>query len=388
METKQDLAVVEESSEGKYFNTGSGLLNLALTGDIRKGYTVGKITNIFGDSSSGKTLLTLEAAIAIIGLHGEGSKYNLIDYIDCEAAFNYAYAKSLGLDMRKVDMHTDVRTIGNFVELVKAICAKKQGSLIILDSLDALSSQEEIDRDFEKGSYNMGRQKDLGIFFRTCSSLLVESDVSLIIISQIRDNVGAGLYEPKYRRSGGKALDFYCTNILRIVSTGKLVDRATDLEYGVATKVLVTKNKESVPRRVIEFNILHTFGVADIDSLVAYYTGRVKNLPGLVEDGKWLKISDTLSFYLEVKASGWYSICLHRVADGKEEYIGEYEKKLRALALSQFIDSNEVVYAALYSAVQKIWELSERRAFKSAVGDRNKRVPGVIDMGQAGIGLD
>ena len=131
----------------EYIDSGSTLLNLALTGLPNGGWPVGRISNVIGDSSTGKTMLATEAAMSLLDNSPKGVKPRVV-YYETEAAFDMDYAAKLGLDTKRVEF-LQGRTIENFKDDVEKVLDEmikdgKGRGLIILDSLDSISSDDEL----------------------------------------------------------------------------------------------------------------------------------------------------------------------------------------------------------------------------------------------------
>ena len=254
----------------RFLHTGSSLLNLALTGDIDKGWPVQRISNIIGDTSTGKTLLAIEAACNVTNRKKPGE----VVYIESESAFDTEYAQQLGLEKDKVDYRT-CRTVEELYVIIKEVAEKTSpdvDTLIIVDSLDALSSTAETEREMDKGTFNTDKQRKLNEMFRRLVADIESSNIHLMLISQLRVNIGAGLYGPKHVRSGGKSLDFFSTHILWLYEAGKMKDAKSGLVQGMYVKVKVTKNKISNPHREAIFPIIPKFGIDEVSSLIEFLT--------------------------------------------------------------------------------------------------------------------
>lgn len=268
---------VTELSAGDYFParnvrgvrfipSGCTLLDCVLGG----GWPLGRIANIVGDKAVGKTLLGIEAAANFAIVYPEG----LMWYREAEAAFDEHYARKLGLPVDKIDFGPE--GIGSawdtvediFEDLEKCLDkADKKGvpGLYIVDSLDALSSRPELARKVDEGTYGLEKQKMLGQLFRRLSRRLGASNVALIFISQVRDKIGV-TFGDKHTRSGGKALDFYASQILYL-SHLKIFHKTIGGAKR-ATRVLIRakskKNKIVMPFRDCDFSIRFGYGIDDI----------------------------------------------------------------------------------------------------------------------------
>ena len=314
--------------EQKGISSNSSLLNLALSSELGYGWRLGRISNVVGDKSSGKTLLAIEAMIAL--LRCKEFKHKKAIYYETEAAFDFEYAKMLGMPETGVEKMQG-ETIEHFFDTLLAFCKeakKKKGAyLFILDSLDGLSSDDESKKDISEGSYNMSKQKKLGELFRRLVSVIEEANVHLMIISQVRQNIGALPFAPKHIRSGGKALDFYASQILWLSERAKLKNKKTGLVYGMEILGKVTKNKITLPFREANFQIIFNYGLDDLGSVV-----------------DWIIKTDESNPVLQKLSGGYYKLA-------------GFGDKMKRDALISLLEKNG--YGALQQEVKKIWRKRE-----------------------------
>lgn len=264
------------------FSTGCTLLDCVMGG----GYAYGRMTNIIGDKSTGKTLQVIEAGANFIADNPNG----LVVYGEAEAAFDQAYAQSLGLPLDRVEF-PELQTIEDWFEDMNTRFSSKHKTLYIVDSLDALSDREEQGRDIDKGSYAMGKTKKLSELFRRNIKKMQDSNVTLIVVSQVRDNIGA-MFGKKHKRSGGHAMDFYATHTIwlshlkRLDKTHKGVKRAV----GVRVKAMCEKNKIGPPFRSCEYPLMFGYGVEDVQASLEWLieVKRVKDIGMTIDTAKAL----------------------------------------------------------------------------------------------------
>jgi recombination protein RecA len=270
-----------EKKEEIRFLTGCDVIDLVVGGAKGKmGFPAGKIVNIVGDKSTGKTLLCMETLAT--------NYYKYIDkfkwlYIDAERGNTFDSDSLYGFQIMPDEDFEPATTIEmafyqvtKFTETVK----KNQFGIVVLDSLDSLVSAEQDERAeerikaydngkaFDKGSYGMAKQKYLSQeFFPQLASVLQDKNILLIIVSQVRDNIDSFSFE-KYTRSGGKALDFYCYCVLWLMNMKKDVKKARPVGYTV--KVKTTKLKAPRPFREGVFSLLFDYGIDSIGSGVDF----------------------------------------------------------------------------------------------------------------------
>lgn len=244
------------------FSTGCTLLDLAAGG----GWGIGRVANIVGDKSTGKTLLAIEACANFATLYGGEA----IRYAEVEAAFDRPYAYTMGMP-RTAQYTEDVHTIEDFERDLDGWLTKQTGpNLYILDSLDACSSTAELEREIgDHATYGQEKAKALSELFRKMIKKLREKQGTVIIISQLRDNIGVRFGEMK-KRSGGHALDFYASQVFWLAQVQALKKTVTKVERVVGVKVRARnkKNKIGKPFRQVDFTLLFSYGVADEISML------------------------------------------------------------------------------------------------------------------------
>lgn len=254
-----------ENSDIDFITTGCSLLDCVLGG----GYAVGRIVNIVGDKSSGKTLLAIEACANFHIKYPESA----IHYLEIESAFDKRYASSLGMPVKAVTFDEGMETVEDlFHYLMKIIADKKdtktiEPTMVILDSLDALSDAAEMDREIDKGTFGATKAKQLSEMFRRLNKQLSSSNILFIVISQIRDKMNV-MFGKKTQRTGGRALDFYASQVLWLAEIGKIqkVIRKVKRPIGVNVRAKCEKNKVGLPFRECEFPIIFGYGVDDLDA--------------------------------------------------------------------------------------------------------------------------
>ena len=245
----------------KVFPTGATLLDLQNGG----GWAIGRMVNIVGDSSSGKTLLAIEACANFAHLYGvEG-----IRYCESEAAFDESYAAELGLP-QGISLVRDIRTVEAFNDDLSDFLGKLKGpGLYCLDSADALSDKAESERGIGEATYGTSKAKAFSEMFRRQAAEIEKKQCCLIIISQIRDRIGV-VFGPSKTRSGGHALDFYASQIVWLHELGKEKRTITGVErvVGINVRAANRKNKLSQPFREVDFLLVFNYGVDDELSMV------------------------------------------------------------------------------------------------------------------------
>jgi recombination protein RecA len=266
----------------QFIRSGCTVLDCALGG----GWAGSRIVNVVGDKSTGKTLLAIEASANFAQQFPKG----FIKYKEAESAFDHEYASIMGLPLRRVEFDEDFDTVEELFKDVDAFTTrslkKKQPGLYVCDSLDALSDKAELARDMEQGTYNAKKAALLSQFFRRLKSRMNAANVTLFIISQTRDNIGV-TFGKKWTRSGGKALDFYASQIVYLAELQKIKKtiRGMTRTVGVQIKAHVQKNKVGLPFREAEFAIKFGYGIDDVKASADYLEkARVKYKPTFAPD--------------------------------------------------------------------------------------------------------
>lgn len=286
----------EEAGSPLLVPSGSTLLNLALSDREDGGWAVGRVANLIGDSSSGKTLLAL-TAFAEMASDGRFARYRLI-LDDAEHALAFDVGRMFGgaaLDRIEApgEDGENSDTIQDFhLNVVEAI-DRGTPFAYVLDSFDALTSVEELgrtDRWIEArrggkevgGTYGMEKAKLASQVLREIKGRLKHTESLLIVISQTRDNVDPLSFERR-TRSGGRALRFYSSH--EVWSAVRKKIRRKGRTVGVLVRIRVSKNKLTGKLRDVELPIYYDYGVDDLGSCVDW----------LVEEGAWRKVGSRIS---------------------------------------------------------------------------------------------
>ena len=249
------------------FSSGCALLDCVLGG----GWPRGRVVNVVGDYSTGKTLLAIEACANFARTVPDGR----IVYIETEAAFDADYAQSVGLPLDRVLFPNDpqkpkerIDTVEKLIRYNRTLLESSKGeTLVVVDSMDALSDEAEMERDPEKGSYGAAKPKLLSEFFRTQNAPMADKGFTLFIVSQVRDAIGV-TWGKKTRRSGGKALDFYAALVVWLARTKQIAVTRKKVErtIGVRIRARAEKSKVGPPFRDCEFPIYFNYGIEDVEA--------------------------------------------------------------------------------------------------------------------------
>lgn len=306
---KMDGDAVAENID--VISTGSLSLDMALgVGGIPEG----RIIEIYGPESSGKTTLTLHVVAEC------QKKGGTCAFIDAEHALDTGYAKKLGVNLGEL-LISQPDSGEQALEIVDTLVRTGAVNLIIVDSVAALTPKAELEGDM--GDSHMGLQARLmSQALRKLTGSISRSECTVVFINQIRMKIGVMFGNPE-TTTGGNALKFYSSVRMDIRRTGAIKDK--DEVVGNATRVKVVKNKVAPPFREATFDIMYGEGISK--------TGEIIDLgvkEGIIE-----------------KAGAWFSYDTQRIGQGREnakqwlkdnpQIMAEIEAKIRQTAEAPLI---------------------------------------------------
>ena len=288
--------------------TGSISLDLALGGGIPRG----RIVEIYGPESSGKTTLTLHAIAEVQKAGGTAA------FIDAEHALDPAYAKRIGVDIENL-LLSQPDNGEQALEITETLVRSNAVDLIVVDSVAALVPRAEIEGDM--GDAHMGLQARLmSQALRKLTGVISRSKTTVIFINQIRMKIGVMFGNPE-TTTGGNALKFYASVRMDIRRISQI--KQGDAVIGNRTRVKVVKNKIAPPFREAEFDIMYNQGISKSGDILDLATQNE-----IVE-----------------KAGAWFSYNDQKIGQGREaakQYLQdnpkiqeEIAKKVRATAVKE-----------------------------------------------------
>lgn len=264
--------------------TSTGSLNLDIALGIG-GFPKGRIIEIYGPESSGKTTLALHA---VAEAQKEGG---IAAFVDAEHALDPVYARKLGVDVNEL-LVSQPDTGEQALEITDTLVRSGAVDILVVDSVAALTPRAELEG--EMGDSHVGLQARLmSQALRKLTASISRSNTIVIFINQIRMKIGV-MYGSPETTTGGNALKFYASVRLDIRRIGQIKDK--DDIVGNATRVKVVKNKVAPPFKQVEFDIMYGEGVSKMGEIIDL---GVK--AGVVE-----------------KSGSWYSYSSQRIGQGRE----------------------------------------------------------------------
>ncbi len=331
-------------------SSGSLTLDLALGGGLPKG----RVIEIYGPESSGKTTLALHA-IAEVQKSG-----GIAAFVDAEHALDPTYAASVGVDIENLLIsQPDTGEMG--LEIADQLVRSVAVDLVVIDSVAALTPRAEIEG--EMGETQVGLHARLmSHALRKITGNIGKSGCSVIFLNQLRQKIGITYGNPE-TTTGGNALKFYSSvrlDIRRIQTLKKGSD-----EYGIRAKVKVAKNKVAPPFRIAEFDILFGKGISQLGCLIdiAEETGVI------------------------TRRGAWYSYNGDNIGQGREnsiKYLEENEKVIaeieeqvrQKLDMGAVVSANSVGKQSLSPEGEEAEENGSTNGSKSSSSSRSKRSKG------------
>ncbi len=296
-------------------STGSLSLDIALgIGGLPRG----RIVEIYGPESSGKTTLTLQVVAEAQKLGGTAA------FVDAEHALDPVYAEKLGVNMDDL-LVSQPDTGEQALEITDMLVRSGAIDVVVVDSVAALTPKAEIEG--EMGDHHVGLQARLmSQALRKLTANIKRSNTLVIFINQIRMKIGVMFGNPE-TTTGGNALKFYSSVRLDIRRTGAI--KKGDEVVGSETRVKVVKNKVSPPFKQAEFEILYGEGISRAGEIITLGVAQ-----GLID-----------------KSGAWYSYRGERIGQGKEnvrkflkenpEIAAEIEANIRAALLPHTVAAEE-----------------------------------------------
>ena len=299
----------------EFISTGSSVLDLAISNRPNGGVAVGRITEINGLESSGKSL---------IGTHilaETQKKGGIAVYIDTETSVSREWLETIGVDVSKL-LYLHVETVEDIFECIESIITKIRESdrerlvTILVDSLAGASTKVEMEADFEKDGWATSKAIIVSKAMRKITQMIGRERIALVFTNQLRQKLGVMFGDP-WTTSGGKALPFHSSTRIRLKNMGQIKDTSKNV-LGMKCRAQIIKNRLGPPLRHADFNLYFDSGIDDMGSWLT-----------VLKDHKLLKI-----------AGAWYTL----------EYKGK-DIKFQSKDFEKKLEENDGLKEHLYDKI-------------------------------------
>jgi recombination protein RecA len=281
-----------------FVSTGSTLLNLAISNKPNGGIAVGRITEINGLESSGKSL---------IGAHilaETQRKEGVAVYMDTETSVSREFLEAIGIDVSNM-LYIHLETIEDIFEAIEKIVVKIRESdkdrlvTILVDSLAAATTKVELEADFEKDGWATSKAIIISKAMRKITQMIGRQKIALVFTNQLRQKLGVMFGDP-WTTSGGKALPFHASTRIRLKNVGQIKDKKTNT-IGMKMRAQVIKNRLGPPMRHADFNLYFESGIDDDGSWLQV----LKDHKLLKQGGAWYTMTNQNGEELKFQSKDW-----------------------------------------------------------------------------------
>ena len=300
----------------EFISTGSSVLDLAISNRPNGGVAVGRITEINGLESSGKSLIGTHI------LSETQKKDGIAVYIDTETSVSREWLETIGVDVSKL-LYLHVETVEDIFECIESIIAKIRESdrdrlvTTLVDSLAGASTKVEMEADFEKDGWATSKAIIVSKAMRKITQMIGRERIALVFTNQLRQKLGVMFGDP-WTTSGGKALPFHSSTRIRLKSMGQIKVGAKNDVIGMKCRAQIIKNRLGPPLRHADFNLYFDSGIDDMGSWLT-----------VLKDHKLLKI-----------AGAWYTL----------EYKGK-DIKFQSKDFEKKLEENDGLKEHLYDQI-------------------------------------
>ena len=281
-----------------FISTGSSMLDLAIANKPNGGIAVGRITEINGLESSGKSLLGAHI------LAETQKKDGIAVYIDTETSVSQEFLDVIGIDMGKM-LYLHLETVEDIFEAVEEIVIKVRESdkdrlvTIMVDSLAGASTKVEMEADFDKDGWATAKAIIISKAMRKITQLIGKQKIALVFTNQLRQKLGVMFGDP-WTTSGGKALPFHASTRIRLKNMGQIKDSKKNT-IGMKCRAQIVKNRLGPPLRHADYDMYFDRG---IDNYGAWLTV-LKEHKLVKVGGAWYTLVDEKGKEYKFQSKDW-----------------------------------------------------------------------------------
>jgi len=242
----------------EFISTGSSTLDLAISNRPDGGIAVGRITEINGLESSGKSLLGAHI------LAETQKKDGIAVYIDTETSVSQQFMEVIGIDLNKM-LYLHLETVEEIFEAIEEIVTQVRESdkdrcvTILVDSLAAASTKVEMEADYDKDGWATSKAIIISKAMRKITQMIGKHNVALVFTNQLRQKLGVMFGDP-WTTSGGKALPFHASTRIRLKNMGQIKDTAKNV-LGMKCRAQIVKNRLGPPLRHADYDMYFDRGI-------------------------------------------------------------------------------------------------------------------------------
>ena len=281
-----------------FISTGSSMLDLAIANKPNGGIAVGRITEINGLESSGKSLLGAHI------LAETQKKDGIAVYIDTETSVSQEFLDVIGIDMGKM-LYLHLETVEDIFEAIEEIVIKVRESdkdrlvTIMVDSLAGASTKVEMEADFDKDGWATAKAIIISKAMRKITQLIGKQRIALVFTNQLRQKLGVMFGDP-WTTSGGKALPFHASTRIRLKNMGQIKDSKKNT-IGMKCRAQIVKNRLGPPLRHADYDMYFDRG---IDNYGAWLTV-LKEHKLVKVGGAWYTLVDEKGKEYKFQSKDW-----------------------------------------------------------------------------------
>ena len=282
----------------EFISTGSTMLDLAISNRPNGGIAVGRITELNGLESSGKSL---------VGAHllaETQKKGGVAVYIDTETAVSEDFLEVIGVDISKM-LYLHLETVEDIFEAIEEIVTKVRESdkdrlvTILVDSLAAATTKVELEAEFDKDGWATSKAIILSKAMRKITQMIGRQKIALVFTNQLRQKLGVMFGDP-WTTSGGKALPFHASTRIRLKNIGQIKDKKNNT-IGMKMKAQVIKNRLGPPMRHADFELYFETGIDNEGS----WLQMMKAHKLVKQGGAWYTMNDHKGKEIKFQSKDW-----------------------------------------------------------------------------------